>query len=195
MEEMERRMETGRNEIQEKVDRVLRPEQRTKLNDVTFQLSGGLEAPRTGIQTLATLDLTDAQKEQVRKFMQERTEAMARLRENMGEIDWRNPEEQARARSAMEGPSTRFAEQVKGILTPEQRAKAEKLTAEAPALRERLRVPAPGQPRGPQQGQGRQQPPGGGFVPGQGAWRPGQDTPNPPPRPDGQPQPRRGFPR
>ena len=90
----------------------------------------------------------------------------------------------------MEAANARFAEQVRAILTPEQRAKVEKLTTETAALRERLGIPAPGQPqqRGQQPGQA---PPGSGFVPGQGAWQPGQGTPTPV-----EGQPRRGsFPR
>ena len=190
-ETMRQRMESGMNEVQARVDQVLRPEQRTKLRETSFQLAGGLDSPMLGTpmgeRMLETLDLTDSQKEQVRKLVEERNAAMR----NFGEVNWRDQAERERFQADMAARGARFAEQVKAILTPEQRAKADRLTAEAPALRERLGVPAPGQPRGQQGQQGRQQAPGGGFVPGQGSWRPGQDVPDAPP-----PSPRRGnFPR
>ena len=166
-ETMRQRMESGMSEVQARVDQALRPEQRTRLRDVTFQLSGGLDSPMLGSpmgeRMLETLDLTDAQKEQVRRLAEARN---ARI----GEVNWRDQAERERFQSD-------FAQQVRGLLTAEQRAKAERLTAEAPALRERLGMTAPGQPRG-QQGQQQRPTPGGGFVPGQGAWQPGQGVPN-----------------
>jgi len=161
MEGMRQRMETGIDEVQARVDQVLRPEQRTRLRDVTFQLTGGLESPILSERTLATLDLTDTQREEIRRLAEARN---ARI----GEINWRDQAERERFQSD-------FAQQVRSLLTAEQRAKAERLTTEAPALRERLGMPAPGQPRG-QQGQQRPTP-GGGFIPGQGAWQPGQIAP------------------
>jgi Spy/CpxP family protein refolding chaperone len=177
MEGMRQRVDTGMGEVQARVDQVLRPEQRTRLRDVTFQLSGGLESPMLSERTLATLDLTDTQREQVRRLAEARN---ARI----GEINWRDQAERERFQSD-------FAQQVRGLLTAEQRAKAERLTAEAPALRERLGMPAQGA-RGQQGQQGRTQTPGGGFIPGQGAWQPGRDVPTPA-APSG--QQRRAFPR
>jgi len=181
MEGMRQRLDTGMDEVQARVDQALRPEQRTRLRDVTFQLMGGLDSPTLGApmgeRMLETLDLTDAQREQIRRLAEARN---ARI----GEINWRDQAERERFQSD-------FARQVRGLLTAEQRAKAERLTAEAPALRERLGMPTPGQPRG-QQGQQRPTP-GGGFVPGQGAWQPGQGAPDrvAPEAPRG----RGGFPR
>jgi len=192
MREMRQRMETGMNEVQASIDRVLKPEQRTKLREATFQLSGGLNSAGTpmGNMALGALDLTDAQKEQLRKLADERPRI-----DFEGIADPRSPEGRAEMQKRIEAANTKFAEQVRGILTPEQRAKAEKLTAEAPALREKLGLPAPGQPpqRGQQQRPG-QGPPGGGFVPGPGDWRPGQGGPGAPAAPAGG-QRRGGFPR
>ena len=171
MREMRQRMEAGMGEVQASIDRVLRPEQRTKLRETTFQLSGGLNSPIMGTPmgnaALDALNLTDAQREQFRKLAEERP------RMNPGDYDLRDPEGQRRFRADMEAANARFAEQVRGILTAEQRAKAERLTAEAPTLRERLGIPAPGQPQQQRGQQQRQTVPGSGFVPGSGAWQPG----------------------
>ena len=184
-------MESGMTEAQGKVDRVLRPEQRTKLSDMSFQLSGGLTSPMMGAITLRTLELTDTQKEQLRKLTEERP------RLNPADYELRSAEGRAKFQADMEANNAKFAEQVKGILTPEQKAKAEKLTAAAPELRKKLGIPEPGQPpqRGPQR-PGQPPAPGGGFVPGQGAWQPGgQNPPNAPAPPPGGQQRRGGFPR
>jgi len=196
MEEGRQRLESGIDALQERIDRVLRVEQREKLQEVAFQLSGGLESPMLamprGDRALAALDLTDAQKEEFRKLVEER-------RTNFEGYNLRDPGDLRRLRADTEANNARFAEQVKGLLTAEQKAKAEKLTAETPELRRRLGIPEPGQ-RGQQPEPPRQPggppppppPPGGGYAPGQGAWQPGQGAPQPaPPR---QP-PRSGFPR
>ena len=195
--QFERLMDAGLDEMQANVNRVLTPAQRTKLSETTFQLSGGLTSPAMGspfgLRTLGALDLTDAQKEQYRRLVD------GRQMPNFEGIDGRTPEGRQQIQTMMDAANARFAEQIKGILTPEQRAKVEKLTAETPALRERMGIPSPEEMRARMQQQ--QQPqrpgqgtPGGGFVPGQGAWQPGQGAP--PPAADGQQRPQRGgFPR
>ena len=195
IEEGRQRMEAGIDAVQEKVDRVLKPEQREKLRDVAFQLSGGLESPALGmpmgLRVLETLTLTDEQKEQFRKLVEERNTAMREMMERF-EREIRTAAGQARVREESGRITEQFVEQIKGILTPEQTAKVEKLTAETPALRARLRMPEPGgggrqlQPGGPP-------PPPGGYVPGQDAWRPGQAPP--PPQVPRQPPRGGGFPR
>ena len=198
MEKVRQIMEKGIDEAQAKIDQVLQPVQRTKLRETSFQLMGGLESPMLNDRLLAAVDLTDAQKEQVRKLVEERNAEIANA---MMARDWRSgppaPEERERLQTANEERNKKFADQIKAVLTPEQKAKAETLTAEAPALREKLGIPAPG-PRGPQ-GSGQRQ--GGGgqaapYVPGSGAWQPGQgssDAPPPATAPAG--QRRGGFPR
>ena len=195
-EEMRRRGEQFVEGIQEMADQILRPEQRTKSREVMFQLSGGLNSPMLGIPTMQILNLTDAQKEQVRKALTERDEAFGTA---MQGFDFRNatPEEREsfreKFRTEMEARAGKLTEKITSLLTAEQRAKAEKLTAEAPALRERLGMPAPGErPRREQQrGSGERDP--GVYVPGEGSWRPGQGAPDRAPQP--QLQRRGGFPR
>ena len=177
-EQMRKIMETVQDDVQARVSKVLKPEQMTKAREVTFQLSGGLNSPVLGVRTLETLNLTDTQKEQVRKIMAERD---TENRSIMQGFDRRNatPEEWEKFRTEMEARNKKYTEQVAALLTPEQKAKAEKLTAEAPALREKLGIPAPGQPGQRVQGQQRGQQ-GGGYAPGAQSWRPGQDVPNTP---------------
>jgi Spy/CpxP family protein refolding chaperone len=198
--QMRQRMEKFIDEAQVKVDKVLNPQQQTKVRELAFQMSGGLNAPFLNERTLQVLKLTDAQKDQVRKIVADRD---AEFRNAMQQgFDFRNatPEEREKFRTDMESRGKKFADQVATILTPEQKAKAEALTAEAPALRERLGIPPQGPPgqRGPgpqgRQGQGRgQQGESPVYTPGDNSWRPGQgDTPEPTPTPGRR---RSGFPR
>jgi len=190
-EEIQKRMEKFMDGIQERTSKVLKPEQQTKVKEVAFQLSGGLETPLMGplgMRTLDILDLTADQKEKIRKIQADREAESRTAREG---FDFRNatPEDWEKIRVANEALNKKYAGQITAILTPEQKAKAEKLTAGAPALREKLGIPAPGQPGGRQrgqEGQGREQ-----YTPGDRSWRPGQGAPNDPP-----PPPRQGnFPR
>jgi Spy/CpxP family protein refolding chaperone len=183
-EQMRERMEKFFDGMQVEVNKVLKPAQQTKARELTFQMTGGLISPVMGIRTLETLELTDAQKEQVRKIMNDRD---AENRAAMQGFDFRNAsqEEQEKMRAGMEERGKKYAEQIKAILTPEQQAKAERLTTEAPALREKLGIPAPGQ-RGAQQGQrGRQGQQGPTYTPGADSWQPGRPVPNASPAQDG----------
>ena len=194
-EQMRQRMEQSMDATQAKVDQVLNAQQRTKAREVMFQLVGGLNSPMLSERTLQILELTDTQKEQVRKI------ATARAEENraafQGGFDFRNAsqEERDKFRTDMEARNKKFSDQITALLTPEQKGKAEKLTAEASALREQLGLPAPGQGgtrrtqgQGPPAGQG----PAGGYVPGANSWQPGQPTPN---QGQGGERPRGNFPR
>ena len=171
------------------VNQVLTQEQGTKFREIAFQLSGGLNAPRLHERLLDTLDLTTGQREAIRKMVVEQELENRAAREG-GTNRELTPEQR---RAADEERNVKYANQVKSVLTSGQIAKAEKLTAEIPALRERLGMPAqpaPGQRLGQvQRGQGAEQRPG--YVPSTGAWRPGQNVP--PAAPGGAPQGR--FPR
>ena len=181
--------------IQAKTDKILKPEQQSKIKEVTFQLSGGLESPALAMNTrsLDILELNADQKKKIQETMAKRGEESRELFEKMRQdpnFDFRNPESQEKIRAANEELNKKYAEQVKAVLTPEQKAKAEKLTAEVPALREKLGIPAPGQGR-QQQRRGQ----GDVYAPNEGSWRPGQQQPQGPP-PGGERQPPRGaFPR
>ena len=135
-------------EWQTKIDEILKPEQRKKYTEIGFQLSGGLNSPALGQSnewSLGFLDLTDAQKEQIRKLTQERMAKEEALSEELVGLDTRQ-RPQRRSMATKKILAEHF-EQIKSLLTAEQRAKAEKLTAESPALREKLGLPPLGQPR------------------------------------------------
>ena len=175
-------------EMRKQINQVMRPEQRTRFGEVTFQLAGGLDSRFLNERMLEILELTDAQKEQIKAITAARTaEGAYALRE----FDFRNatPEERAAFAEKINTANTertkKYAEQIKAVLTPEQKAKAEKLTAEAPALREKLGmareglgIARQGLQAGQTQGQQRVQAPI--YMPGSGSWQPGQEVPNSP---------------
>jgi len=181
--------------MQDKITGVLKPAQQTKAWELAFQLTGGLDSPVLNDRTLETLDLTADQKEKVRKLVAERDAEFGTV---MQGFDWRGatPEQREKFRSDNEGRTKKYTDQIKALLTAEQKGKAEKLSTDAPALREKLGMPAPGQMgqrRGQQGGQSGSQP----YTPGANSWRPGQEVPG---AADTAPSPQRtrqrgGFPR
>ena len=159
------------------VQQSLRPNQRTALGEVTFQLGGGLNSPRMNERLLATLDLTETQKVAIREMVTKR-EAEARAirevereaRESGIAVDV-TPEQR---RIADEEREKKYADQMKTVLTAEQMSKAERLTAGIPALREKLGMPAqPPRPGEHMQGQDQNH----DFTPGPNSWQPGQGAP------------------
>jgi Spy/CpxP family protein refolding chaperone len=181
--------------VQAEVEKVLKPEQRTKLKEVTFQLTGGLNSlnmPFGGVRALETLELTAAQKEQVKATMEKR-DAETRAAMQGFNRDEATPEEREKFRAEMAALNKKYADQVADLLTPEQKAKAENLTKEASVIRETLGIPAPGQrpPRGADRPAG----PAGGYTPGADSWRPGQAAPPTATPPAGEQRRRGGFPR
>ena len=180
------RMEQTMDAVEARSREILNPGQQTKARETMFQLTGGLDSPFLNERALAVVNLSDEQKEQIRKIAAERNAEHFRVVRDMmeGRLDIRNmsPDEQERLRGEAEARNKRYADQMSALLTPEQRAQAERLTAEAPALRETLGIPTPGERRVGQ----RQPPPRGGgrqqsdYVPGTGAWRPGQGAGTPP---------------
>lgn len=193
-EQMRQRMEQSVEATQTKFDQVLNPLQRTKSREILFQLSGGLNSPMLNDRMLQVLELTDAQKEQVRKIISDRNEENRAAFQGGFNFRDASQEERDKFRADMETRNKKFADQITAILTPGQKEKAEKLTAEAPALREKLGLPEPGQgntQRQRPQGGGGQSPAGGGYIPGANSWQPGQP---PPTREQGGEQPR-NFPR
>ena len=178
--EMRKRMEQFIDGAQAKVNQVLKPEQQTKMREVTFQLTGGMNSPMMGVRTLETLNLTDAQKDQIRKITEERD--AARFAAMQG-VDFRNMTPEQRDKMFADGQTRdkKFTDQITALLTPEQKAKAEKLTTDAPELRKKLGIPEPGQ-FGQQRGQ--QGGPRGPQGPGADSWQPGQAMPNSPPQPN-----------
>jgi len=182
----------GINYIRTKLGQVLTPEQQLQYMEISFQASGGLDSRHLNDQLLDVVNLTDAQKDQIRKLRAEREAEgiAARNERGVGQpFDWQNATQEERDkyvaaqvadqmanREVDEARDKRYAEQMKAVLTAEQRAKAEKLTAEAPALVERFM----GKKQDVQQ-QGRLQQngrtPAYTYVPGTGAWQPGDPIP------------------
>jgi hypothetical protein len=145
---------------------------------------------------LEVLNLTQEQKDKLRQMQDER---MASVRENFQNFRDMSEEDREKMRTKMEEDQKKFSEQVKGLLTAEQKAQAEKLSAGAAEVREKLGMPAqPFQGRGPMGGRGandrggRGGPGGDGYRPGSGSWRPGQGTPD---SGNAAPQGNRRFPR
>ena len=179
------------NDSWTKLNQVLTPEQRLKYTEISFQASGGLDYYHLNHQSLDVVNLTDAQKDQIRKLDTERTTeywAERLRRPEMPPFDWQNATQEERDKhsadmnvafraiqiAAIENEPElfkKYAEQIKTVLTAEQRAKAEKLTAEAPALVEKFM----GKKQDLLQQSGRT--PAYIYIPGPGAWQPGQGIP------------------
>ena len=146
-EEMQLRSETWRDESLKRIERVLKPEQRTKFREIIFQLAGGLNSNSSMLNELAlsALDLTGTQKEQFRKLVEERNVVLWAIRDSAPPEDRPLPGTVRIGAEVMQA-ITQFTEQFQSLLTVEQRTKAEKLTAEIPALREKLGLPPPPPP-------------------------------------------------
>jgi hypothetical protein len=200
MDEIRKQMEKQVEITQAKVNQILKPEQQVKAKELAFQLTGGLDFPMLNVRTLETLDLTADQKEKIAKLTADRDEA---FRTAMQGVDFRNQEAREKFNADREARAKKFTEDIKAHLTSEQKAKAEKLTAAAPELREKLGLPAPGQrliQSGSGQERGQRGGPGGRtYTPGADSWRPGDPVPGaaPPPPSDGNRQNRQrgSFPR
>ena len=181
------------DEMQAKVNAILKPEQQTKFKEIAFQAMGGLDSPFLNDRLLEVVDLTAEQRDKIRKIDDERS---TETRNVMQRTDFRNASQEDRDKLRADGETRakKYGDQIKAVLTAEQKAKAEKLTAGVAELREKLGLPAPGQPgqRGGQ-GQGRQRQGGQSddYTPGSQSWQPGQGAPNAPPPPGNRPR----FPR
>ena len=122
------------------VDEMLTPAQRTKLRDITFQLAGGWDSLVLHERMLEALNTTDAQKTQIQKLLKERDAETKVIQDNLAASSHNR---EAYEKRAAESATVRvkYAEQIKSLLTAEQKAKAEKLTAEIPILREKMGLP------------------------------------------------------
>jgi len=132
------------DEMQAKVQQVLNSEQQVKLREIAFKLAGGLDSRLLDDRMLEVVNLTDGQKGQIREIMAKRE---ARNRTAIQDFNVRSAtrEEREKFRTDAETRVKEYRDRIKAVLTAEQKAKAEKLTAEAPALRERLGMTQPGQ--------------------------------------------------
>ena len=136
------------DEMRNGINQIMKPEQQTQLREITFQLSGGLDAQFLDDRTLEVLELTDEQKSHIRQITEERTREyiakrreMDRSHENLSGLEWLVSQREFSTNFANSEYNKKYAEQIKALLTPQQRARGEELTVEAQALRERLKVP------------------------------------------------------
>ncbi|MDR0520916.1 MAG: hypothetical protein LBH00_03575 [Planctomycetaceae bacterium] len=166
-------------ERQEKENKVLTAEQQAKLKEVAFQLGGGLGSRWLNEKSLEALNLTADQQAKIKQLVADRDKEN---REAMGKItDRRNMSQEDREKLRTEGEARgkKFTEQVTAVLTAEQKAKADQLTKDAPALREKLGMTRGGNRGGEgNRGEGNRGGRGGdNYRPGANSWRPGDAAP------------------
>ncbi|MDR3232523.1 MAG: hypothetical protein LBT46_02435 [Planctomycetaceae bacterium] len=182
--------EKRRTELQNKINQILKPEQLAKVQVLTFQLGGGLDSPFLGARSLETLNLTEEQKTKIKAIEDQRGE---KLRAAFQDARNLSQEEREKRRTEFEASGKEFAQQIKAVLTPEQKTKAEQLTAEAKEVRQKLGIPEAGQRGGQQRGDGERRERGGdGYRPGANSWQPGQGAAGQEPQDN---QPKKRFPR
>lgn len=191
--EMEKRSEATIG----KIKTILTKEQLEKAQTRVFQ-AGGYGSVMMNPLAQDVLGITSEQKEKIRGFQDEQRKEMEANRpdferiQTMSEEDRRTFFENMRTRA--EESRKKMEEKITGILTPEQKAKGEKLLGETPEYIKEARERGPGGPGGrgpggPDGGRGRGR--GGDWQPGANSWQPGQGAGQ-----DEEPQPqRRRFPR
>ena len=183
-------------ELRETTNHVLNIEQRMNFAKMSFQLVGGLDSLSLNGQVLGYLELTPAQEEQLNAIVSAREAELVSLRRQFNFIRATPAEREVFDATNIEC-AKKYADQIKSVLTSEQRARAEKLTEEIPALKEKLGMSPEGlltitrdsqQIEQQTQEQGLTPPV---YAPGADSWRPGRPLPVPS-RPSGGP---RRFPR
>jgi len=153
-----------------RINGVLNAEQQTKFKEIYFQANNGLNNVTTlDDWMLATLDLTATQKEAIVRIVDARAAANRAAMPAGGVGGGPGQAQTAEARAEATARNTRFADQIKAVLTPAQTTKATQLTTGAAALREAIGIRAPGQQGGPGQGAPGAAPGGGAGQRGQGA--------------------------
>ena len=125
------------DEFNKKVlEAVLTPQQMKKVEDYAFIVRGGIRYPRHNEKTLAFLDLTEEQKNEIRKYREETQGDREALVEQWGEIiqkkatqepgfNWDDALEKWEKKS--ETLQLAFAEKLRTILTSDQIMKAESI--------------------------------------------------------------------
>jgi Spy/CpxP family protein refolding chaperone len=178
-------LEKFQTETKKKVNEVLTPEQQTKFKALPFQMAGGLDAQFINARTFEFLELSGDQKDKFKKLDEENQTALRGLftRPSAGETRLtreeiqKQREEVAQKREAL---TKSYREKALALLTPEQKATAEKLTKEAKELKLQ---PQRGQ-RGNRDARGERGDRGGrgergrnrandNYTPNSDSWRPG----------------------
>lgn len=175
MDQIRADMEKRQDEMQTKIKGILSTEQFEKYRVLSFQTVGGLDSPFLNEKLLDVVNLNDEQKAKIKAIAEERNEAFRkRMEENP--VNWEDlrgmSEEQRRAafekrRTEAEEFNKQFREKMTGVLTAEQKEKAEKMTEGAKELREKMESGRRDR-RGGERGEGRE------YRPGNDSWRPGQ---------------------
>lgn len=147
--------------LKEKMRGVLSEKQYTKLEERTFQLTGGTQGMLFSVGFADTLSLTPEQVKKVETLQRQMTTEIFQL---VGRLQGASAEEQLRIRTQIEEVVAKYAKMAEDVLTDVQKAKAKKLVEDTPEyIKNRLR-----QNRNQQNGQ---------WRPGPGSWQPGQGAP------------------
>jgi len=152
-------MKLGEN-LKQKMRGVLTEKQYTKLEDRTFQLTGGTQGLLFSVGFGDTLKLTPEQIKKVEALQRQMTTEIFQL---VGRLQGASGEEQARIRTQIEEIVAKYTKMANDILTSEQKAKAEKLVADTP---EYIAIRLP-------QNRNRSRE----WRPGDRSWQPGQGAP------------------
>ena len=152
-------MKLGEN-LKQKMRGVLTENQYTKLEERTFQLTGGTQGLLFSVGLGDTLKLTPEQITKVESLQRQMTTEIFRL---VGRLQGAPAEEQARIRMQIEELVAKYSAMANDILTAEQKARAEKLIADTPEyIASRL----------PQNRNRSRE-----WRPGANSWQPGQGAP------------------
>ncbi|MCL2120364.1 MAG: DUF3654 domain-containing protein [Planctomycetaceae bacterium] len=146
--------------LKEKMRGVLTEKQYTKLEERTFQLTGGTRGLLFSVGLGDTLQLTP---EQVKKVEALQRQMMTELFQLVSKMQGASGEEQARIRSQIEELVAKYTKLAEDILTTEQKVKAEKLVEDTPDYIW-SRLPE-------NRGRTRE------WRPGANSWQPGQGAP------------------
>ena len=172
--------------ITETLNSALSQERKDNVQKLVFQTLGGLDSPVIGLSSMEVLKLSDDQKTKMQLVFDEmREERVTQMEKALGmaekvvaaggpqNLSQEDREELDKERQELESQSfataKKLAERLRQHLTPEQLEMEKQLIASRPAFL----PPLPRQMRErPQEATGSD-----GYVPGAGAWRPGQDLP------------------
>jgi hypothetical protein len=121
-------MKLGEN-LKQKMRGVLTEKQYTKLEERTFQLTGGTQGLLFSVGFGDTLKLSPEQVKKVESLQRRMTTEIFQL---VGRMQGASGEEQAGIRTQIEELVAKYSKMANDILTAEQRAKAEKLVEDTP---------------------------------------------------------------
>jgi Spy/CpxP family protein refolding chaperone len=175
-------LEKRQAETKKKINEVLTADQQEKFKALPFQIAGGLESRYFNPQQFEFLKLSDDQKAKFQKISEE---VQAGFRNSFNPQTGDRPqgrpseEEIQKRRAESQKRTDEIRGKVLALLTPEQKALAEKLTAEAKQLdlqRQRDGERGNREGRGDRDGRNR----GGSegeYRPNSNSWTPGSGTP------------------